>query len=104
MTRKEDALTFSRFQGCASGRDRWLQLGSDIKEKWDRFPQAHNWQWVPGGHCGRTGSAEDGLRLWDAEQMVRDLVEHGGWLLVGGTFSAIPFDVKPLIVVGWQTL
>ena len=91
MARKEDALMFSRFQGCASGRDRWLQLGSDIKGKWDRFPQAHNWEWVPGGQCRASGSVEDGLRDWDPEQMVRDLVERGGWLLVGGASPQFSF-------------
>ncbi|TEB28043.1 hypothetical protein FA13DRAFT_1735932 [Coprinellus micaceus] len=83
MTKHEDILKFARFEGCASNREYWLQLGADIVEMWDRFPRAHEWEWVPAGQCGLGG----GLREWDKEEMVRDLVEKGGWLLIGDSVT-----------------
>lgn len=77
MTEEEDALPFSGFSGCASSREFFWHLAADKKDQWDRFPRAQSWKWVPGKGCR-------GLRPLDARELVKDLVEDGGWYLVGG--------------------
>ncbi|KAJ2934615.1 hypothetical protein H1R20_g2479, partial [Candolleomyces eurysporus] len=83
MQKNEDILDFARFGGCASSREFWWNFAVDKKEQWDRFPAAVEWEWVPGGRC----SANEGLREWKAEDVVRDLVEGGGWLLIGDSIT-----------------
>lgn len=83
MEKQEDALNFSGFEGCASSREYWWHLASDNEGQWGRFPGAQSWEWVPGSDECR------GLRRLDPSEMVRDLVEEGGWLLLGG--KHIPF-------------
>ncbi|TEB28408.1 hypothetical protein FA13DRAFT_1571547, partial [Coprinellus micaceus] len=84
MTKPEDILDFARFGGCASSREFWWHLAADRKEQWDRFPGALEWEWVPGGRCGK---GEGGLREWVVHEVVRDLVEGGGWLLIGDSVT-----------------
>ena len=83
MTQQEDALEFSGFSGCASSREFFWHLASDREEQWDRFPAAQSWKWVPGENC-------TGLRPLDARHLVKDLVEDGGWYLVGGESFYLP--------------
>jgi hypothetical protein len=77
MTEQEDALAFSGFSGCASSREFYWHLAADKEDQWDRFPRAQSWKWIPGRRC-------TGLRSLDAGELVKDLVEDGGWYLVGG--------------------
>ncbi|KAF5335122.1 hypothetical protein D9611_010906 [Ephemerocybe angulata] len=85
LTSKEDILKFARMEGCASdGEDIWNQFAVTNEEQWDRFPKALEWEWIPGGRC----TGKSGLRDWDLEGFLRDLVEGGGWLLIGGR---VPF-------------
>lgn len=77
MTFPEDALQFSGLQGCASHREYFLQLGADHKEQYDRFPLAQSWEWIPGAGC-------EGLGRLNSEALVKQLVEEGGWYLIGG--------------------
>lgn len=77
MTRPEDAFLFNRFEGCASSREFWWHLGADNAAQWDRYPNVTDWRWVPGEKCL-------GLRQLDGADLVRDLVEMGGWLILGG--------------------
>ncbi|KAF6765448.1 hypothetical protein DFP72DRAFT_797889 [Ephemerocybe angulata] len=88
MAAKEDILKFARLEGCASGGEYiWNQLAASKEEQWDRFPKALDWEWVPGGRC--TGGG--GFREWVVEDVLRDLVEGGGWLLVGDSITGNHF-------------
>jgi hypothetical protein len=87
MSQYSDALKFTRYHGgCASSREYWWHLGADPQEMWDRFPDVAEWEWVPGKQC-RAGIAKgsEGLRDWDTWGVIKELVEGGGWLLIGGT-------------------
>lgn len=79
LTVKEDALKFAGFTGCASSREVDWHLAVDKEEQWDRFPDVNSWEWFPGDTCR-------GLRPLDPAVLVKELVEEGGWLLVGGMF------------------
>jgi hypothetical protein len=90
MTQQEDALTFSGFTGCASSREFFWHLAADKKEQWDRFPGAQSWKWVPGQKC-------TGLRPLDARELIKDLVEDGGWYLVGGESILLLYSASGFI-------
>src|SRR5258705_1791142 len=77
MTKEEDAIAFSGFSGCASSREYFWHLAADNKEVWDKFPGAQSWKWVPGKKC-------TGLSPLDKQELIKVLVEDGGWYLVGG--------------------
>lgn len=77
MEKKDDALFFSGFEGCASSREYYWHLAADKEDQWDRFPRAHSYEWV--GQCG--------LGPIDPELIVKHLVEDGGWLLVGDSVT-----------------
>lgn len=93
MTQQEDALTFSGFTGCASSREFFWHLAADKKEQWDRFPGAQSWKWVPGQKC-------TGLRPLDARELIKDLVEDGGWYLVGDSVMENQFFSLSCILHG----
>lgn len=46
-----------------------------LRERPDRYPKIDSFEWQPGCHT----------RPWSADQMVKDLVEMGGFLILGGT-------------------
>lgn len=77
LSSREDALRIAGFEGCASSREVDWHLAVDDVGKWDRFPDVSSWEWVPGEGC-------EALRSFDPVALVRELVEGGGWLLVGG--------------------
>ncbi|KAK0505326.1 hypothetical protein EDD18DRAFT_1128744 [Armillaria luteobubalina] len=80
MAAQSDALEFSGFQGCASSREFYWHLGAGEKEEEQRrFPRVTNWRWQPSPQCT--------TREFSAEAMVRDLVEQGGWLLLGDSIT-----------------
>lgn len=76
MTRKEDALEFAGLQGCASDREFYWHLASDTEAQWDRWPKVSSWAWEPTQNCD--------MRTLEGYEMVKDMVEEGGWLLLGG--------------------
>ncbi|PCH35913.1 hypothetical protein WOLCODRAFT_107936 [Wolfiporia cocos MD-104 SS10] len=76
MHAPEDALAFAGFDGCASSREFWWHLAADKESLWDRFPGVTSWEWMPAEDCD--------LRPFSAAALVKDLVETGGWLLIGG--------------------
>ncbi|KAF5335124.1 hypothetical protein D9611_010904 [Ephemerocybe angulata] len=80
MGNEWDALAFAGFEGCASTREVHWHMASNNEGQWDRFPNATRWRWKPGKGCR-------GLEGWDREKVVRDLVERGGWLIVGDSVS-----------------
>lgn len=76
MHQQEDALAFAGFEGCASSREFWWHLAADKPQLWDRFPAVTSWDWTPGDDCE--------MRALDGAAVVKDMVENGGWLLIGG--------------------
>ena len=82
MLDKQQALQFSGFSGCASSREFYWHLAADKEEQWDRFPAAQSYRWEVGKDEGC-----EGLRELKQEEMVRHLVEQGGWLLVGDSIT-----------------
>lgn len=85
MSRKEDVLQFAGFpQGCASDREYFWHFAADQPEQWDRFPGAMSWKWTPSEQCH--------ARALESEALVQDMVENGGWLLIGGAFPTPSFD------------
>jgi hypothetical protein len=82
MLDKTQALQFSGFSGCASSREFYWHLAADNEDQWDRFPAAQSYKWEVGKDEGCKG-----LRELNQEDMVRDLVEQGGWLLVGDSIT-----------------
>ena len=98
MTNKNQALSFAGFEGCASSREFDWHLASDTEAQWDRFPDAQSYRWTVGKEDGC-----DGLLELDKEQMVRDLVEQGGWLFVGdsiteGHFFSLSCTLYPHVI------
>ena len=76
ITQPSDILMYGGLKGCAANREFDWHLAADRKEHWLRFPKALSWVWTPSPECD--------VRPLNAEGMVRDLVEQGGWLLIGG--------------------
>lgn len=51
-------------------------MDENRSEKWKRWPRAASWEWEPSWNC-------DAAPL-DPAAMLKDLVENGGILLLGG--------------------
>ncbi|KAL6303547.1 hypothetical protein BKA93DRAFT_734873 [Sparassis latifolia] len=83
MTKPDDALIFAGFQGCASSREYYWHLGADHEEQWDRFPAVTSWEWTPGDDCV--------VRPLSPAAMIKDMVEQGGWLLIGDSVTENQF-------------
>ena len=70
-----DVLEFQGFEGCASDREyKWHLAAED--DQLDRYPEVTAYEWTPPPTCK--------ARRFDREAFVQDLVEKGGWLLLGG--------------------
>ncbi|GLB45042.1 hypothetical protein LshimejAT787_1901200 [Lyophyllum shimeji] len=82
MTNETQALAFAGFEGCASSREFDWHLASDNEEQFDRFPDAQSYRWTVGPKDGC-----EGLEELNKEKMVRDMVEQGGWLLLGDSIT-----------------
>ena len=98
MTNKSQAMTFAGFEGCASSREFDWHLASDTERQWNRFPDAQSFRWTVGKEDGC-----DGLLDFDKEQMVQDLVDQGGWLLLGdsiteGHFFSLSCTLYPHVI------
>lgn len=78
VTRPEDVLALDGFEGCAADREYYWHLGAE-QDQWSRFPDVASYVWTPPGECN--------ARPLEKEEMVRDMVEEGGWLLVGGEYT-----------------
>lgn len=76
FTKPEDAYEFLGMEGCASSREHWWHLAADKPALYDRFPGVASWRWSPPSDCT--------VRDLDASMLVKELVEQGGWLLIGG--------------------
>ncbi|GJE90055.1 hypothetical protein PsYK624_061780 [Phanerochaete sordida] len=73
-----DVLEFEGFQGCASDREYKWHLAAD-DDQFDRFPEVAAYKWTPPSTCN--------VRELDREAFVADLVEKGGWLLIGDSVT-----------------
>ncbi|KAF7790710.1 hypothetical protein EIP86_001666 [Pleurotus ostreatoroseus] len=73
-----DVLALEGFQGCASDREYKWHLAAD-EDQWDRFPDVASYIWTPPDECN--------VRSLDTEALVQDLVEKGGWLLIGDSVT-----------------
>ncbi|KAI0078652.1 hypothetical protein K474DRAFT_893448 [Panus rudis PR-1116 ss-1] len=83
MTHPEDVLDFTGFESCASSREFFIHLAANDPNQWDRFPNVTSWQWQPADSCN--------IRALHPEELVRDMVEKGGWLLVGDSVTEQQF-------------
>ena len=81
LTDGHQAMEFVGFEGCASNRETGWHMGADAEGMYDRFPGVAAWRWEPPRSCG---IADVGR-----EELVRHLVEDGGWLLIGGESSRL---------------
>jgi len=80
MKEKTDAIAFSGFEGCAADREFFWHLGSDSPDQWEkRYPMAYDHNWSPPEECD--------IRPLDREALVIDLVQKGGWFLVGDSVT-----------------
>lgn len=80
MKDKTDAIAFGGYEGCAADREFFWHLGTDRPDQWkNRFPMAYDHVWSPGEGCN--------IRPLDREALVTDLVQKGGWLLVGDSVT-----------------
>lgn len=75
VTSPADVLALHGFQGCASDREYNWHIGAEV-DQYDRFPDVTSYEWTPPNECN--------VRPLDREQLVKELVEDGGWLLIGG--------------------
>ncbi|KAF9000458.1 hypothetical protein BDQ17DRAFT_1359645 [Cyathus striatus] len=75
MSEPEQALSFSGFEGCASSREFYWHLASDTPGQYERFPKAQSYAWEPSSQCG--------IAPLDGGEMVKEMVQGGGWLLIG---------------------
>lgn len=75
---RDDVIPLAGFEGCASSREFYWHLAADNEKHWARFPKVTNWKWQPSEECY--------IREFNREALVKDLVEKGGWLILGGAF------------------
>ncbi|OSC97417.1 hypothetical protein PYCCODRAFT_1377192 [Trametes coccinea BRFM310] len=80
LTKPDDVYEFLGLEGCASTREVYWHLAADNERLWDRFPGVASWRWAP---------PEDKCQIRDLNPaaLVRDLVEQGGWLLIGDSVT-----------------
>ncbi len=91
-----DVLALDGFQGCASDREYKWHLAAE-EDQFDRFPDVVSYVWTPPETCD-VRSLEGRGR----EQLVKELVEDGGWLLIGGEyFILFPAFTCPLLACAW---
>ncbi|KAG2123765.1 hypothetical protein DEU56DRAFT_983755 [Suillus clintonianus] len=79
LTRPEQALALAGFQGCAADREYRWHLGVDFEEQWGRFPNVSSYKWVPSSQCN--------VQPLNGAAMIKDMVENGGWFLIGDSIS-----------------
>lgn len=78
VTGVADVLALDGFSGCAADREYLWHLGAE-EDQWGRYPDVASYVWTPPDECH--------VRPLEKENMVRDMVEEGGWLLLGGEYS-----------------
>jgi hypothetical protein len=76
---KEDAHAFAGFAGCASSREYEWHLGYDSEKQQRKLPKTDSYQWTPKSGCD--------IDPLNGAVLTKELVEHGGWLMIGGTLT-----------------
>ena len=79
-TNAGDLLASAGFSGCACSREYDMQLGSDTPEQLVKQPKVDSYQWIPSEKCS--------ISALDGKAMVKEMVEQGGWLLLGGRLTS----------------
>ncbi|KIJ60062.1 hypothetical protein HYDPIDRAFT_99472 [Hydnomerulius pinastri MD-312] len=79
MTDPDQVLAFAGFEGCAADREYKWHLGTDHEELWNRFPAVSSYKWQPSSLCD--------ARPLSGAAIVKDMVENGGWLLLGDSIT-----------------
>ena len=82
LSSKDDVLALSAFEGCASSREVSWHLGTSWSEEQEAQKlqwrgNASSYNWIPGDGC-------EGYTEVQRESLLRQLVEDGGWLVLGG--------------------
>lgn len=77
MIEADDVYEISGFLGCGSNRDVLWHLGNGDPKQFGWRGNVSAYDWAPGAGCPKMPSS------W-REDLVVDLVENGGWLLIGG--------------------
>ncbi|KAG8969055.1 hypothetical protein FRC03_004729 [Tulasnella sp. 419] len=75
----EDVYKASGFLGCASSREIQWHLSNDHPNEMNWRGNVSAYDWVPPSTCGDIPD--------DREMIVKDLVEQGGWLLIGDSVT-----------------
>ncbi|KDQ55664.1 hypothetical protein JAAARDRAFT_158990 [Jaapia argillacea MUCL 33604] len=79
MTDYDQVLQFAGMEGCAADREYHWHLGADRPDMWDRFPAVTSYDWKPSDDCQ--------VRPFNREAFAQELVEEGGWLLLGDSLT-----------------
>lgn len=79
MRSVSDVLALDGFDGCAADREYLWHLGADPSE-YHRYPNMASYKWTPPDTCD--------IRPLERESLVKELVEGGGWLLIGGEHAS----------------
>ena len=79
LTSADQVFAFSELEGCAADREYYWHLGVDNEEQFNRFPDVASYKWRPSSQCD--------VQPLNGAALVKDMVEQGGWLLLGGEFS-----------------
>lgn len=75
----EDAHAFAGFAGCASSRQYEWHIGIDSEEQQRKLPKVDSYQWTPKSGCD--------IDPLNGAALTKELVEHGGWLMVGDSIT-----------------
>jgi hypothetical protein len=74
---EEEVHALAGFTGCTSSRQYEWHLGYDSKERQRKLPKVDSYQWTPSTECD--------IHPLHGAALTKELIEQGGWLLVGGT-------------------
>jgi hypothetical protein len=88
LTSADQVFAFSELEGCAADREYHWHLGVDHEDQFNRFPDVASYKWRPSSQCD--------VQPLNGAAMVKDMVEQGGWLLLGGEFflSRVSLDLS----------
>jgi hypothetical protein len=80
LTGADQVFAFNGLEGCAADREYHWHLGVDHEEHFDRFPNVASYKWQPSSRC-------DNVHPLNGAAIVKDMVEQGGWLLLGDSIT-----------------
>ncbi|KAG6375609.1 hypothetical protein JVT61DRAFT_3175 [Boletus reticuloceps] len=79
LTSPDQVFAFNGLEGCAADREYYWHLGVDHEELFDRFPAVASYKWQPSSQCD--------VRPLNGAAIVKDMVEQGGWLVLGDSIT-----------------